>query len=50
MAQKATQLKPFLIEEKPEGPLNAISEATANKWQGNLTAIIRKEEKFLYFS
>ena len=47
MARKATQLKPFLIEERREGPLNAISEATANKWQGNLTANIRKEESWL---
>ena len=44
---KVGQLKPFLIEEKREGPLNAISEATANKWQGNITANIKKEENWL---
>ena len=47
MAKKAGQLKPFLIEEKREGPLNSISEATANKWIGNLTANIKKEENWL---
>ena len=45
--RKVGQLKPFLIEEKREGPLNAISEATANKWQGNITANIKKEENWL---
>ena len=47
MAKKAGQLKPFLIEEKREGPLNNISEATANKWIGNLTANIKKDENWL---
>ena len=44
---KVGQLKPFLIEEKREGPLNSISEATANKWIGNLTANIKKDEQWL---
>ena len=44
---KVGQLKPFLIEERREGPLNSISEATANKWQGNLTANIKKEENWI---
>ena len=49
MARKAGQLKPFLIEERREGPLNNISEATANKWIGNLTANIKKDENWLPF-
>ena len=44
---KVGQLKPFLIEERREGPLNSISEATANKWQGNLTANIKNEENWM---
>ena len=44
---KVGQLKPFLIEEKREGPLNSISEATANKWIGNLTANLKKYEQWL---
>ena len=44
---KVGKLKPFLIEERREGPLNSISEATANKWQGNLTANIKKEENWI---
>ena len=50
MTKTAGQLKPFLIEEKREGPLNNISEATANKWIGNLTANIKKEENWLNFN
>ena len=46
---KVGQLKPFLIEEKREGPLNSISEATENKWIGNLTANIKKDEQWLTF-
>ena len=50
MTKTAGQLKPFLIEEKREGPLNNISEATGNKWIGNLTANIKKEENWLNFN
>ena len=42
---KAGQLKPFMIEEKKDGPNRTISEVTANKWQGCILANIKKEEK-----
>ena len=43
---KIGQLKPFMIEEKKEGPTRSVSEVTANKWQGCMLANIRKEEKW----
>ena len=46
-ASKVGQLKPFMIEEKKEGPNNTISEVTANKWKGCMLANIKKEEKWL---
>ena len=47
MVPKVGHLKPFLIEEKKEGPKQSISETTANKWQGNIVANIKKNEKWL---
>ena len=47
MVPKVGHLKPFLIEEKKEGPKQTISETTANKWQGNIVANIKKNEKWL---
>ena len=47
MASKIGQLKPFMIEEKKEGPQKSVSETTANKWQGCMIANIKKEEKWL---
>ena len=44
---KVGQLKPFMIEEKKEGPNNSISEVTANKWKGSIIANIKKEEKWV---
>jgi hypothetical protein len=49
MASKIGQLKPFMIEEKKEGPHKTVSETTANKWQGCMIANIKKEEKWLPF-
>ena len=49
MASKIGQLKPFMLEEKKEGPNKTISETTANKWQGCMIANIKKEEKWLPF-
>ena len=46
-SSKAGQLKPFMIEEKKEGPDNVISEVTANKWKGSILANIKKEEKWV---
>ena len=46
-SSKVGQLKPFMIEEKKEGPYNVISEVTANKWKGCMIANIRKEEKLV---
>jgi len=43
---KIGQLKPFMIEEKKEGPTRSVSEVTANKWQGCMLANIKKEEKW----
>ena len=36
-----------MIEEKKEGPLRAVSETTANKWQGCIIANIKKDEKWV---
>ena len=47
MSSKIGQLKPFMIEDKKEGPTNSVSETTANKWKGCILANIRKEEKWL---
>ena len=47
MSSKVGQLKPFMIEEKKEGPNKSISEVTANKWQGCMVANIKKEEKWV---
>ena len=47
MTSKIGHLKPFMIEEKKEGPNRTVSEATANKWQGCILANIKKEEKWL---
>ena len=44
---KAGQLKSFMIEEKKDGPNRTVSKVTANKWQGCITANIKKEEKWL---
>ena len=49
MASKIGQLKPFMLEEKKEGPNKTVSETTANKWQGCIIANIKKEEKWLPF-
>ena len=46
MSSKIGQLKPFMIEEKKEGPSRSVSEVTANKWQGCMLANIKKEEKW----
>ena len=46
-SSKVGQLKPFMIEEKKEGPSRSVSEITANKWQGCMTANIKKEEKWV---
>ena len=35
------------MEEKKEGPRNAVSEVTANKWQGCMLTNIKKEESWL---
>ena len=45
-SSKVGQLKPFMIEEKKEGPNNVMSEVTANKLKGCMLANIRKEEKW----
>jgi hypothetical protein len=47
MTTKVGQLKPFMIEEKKEGPNRSVSEVTANKWQGCITANLKKEEKWV---
>ena len=47
MTSKIGQLKPFMIEEKKEGPSRSVSEVTANKWQGCMLANIKKEEKWI---
>ena len=47
MSSKIGQLKPFMIEDKKEGPTNSVSETTANKWKGCILANIKKEEKWL---
>ena len=47
MTSKVGQLKPFMIEEKKEGPQKSVSEVTANKWQGCMVANIKKEEKWV---
>ena len=44
---KVGQLKPFMIEEKKDGPNNTVSEVTANKWQGCMLANIKKEANWL---
>ena len=44
---KVGQLKPFMLEEKKEGPENTISETTFNKWKGCMIANIKKEDKWL---
>ena len=49
MTTKVGQLKPFMIEEKKEGPTRSVTETTANKWQGCILANIKKEEKWLKF-
>ena len=49
MASKIGQLKPFMLEEKKEGPNKTISETTANKWKGCMIANIKKEDKWLPF-
>ena len=49
MASKVGQLKPFMIEEKKEGPTRSVSETTANKWQRCMIANIKKEEKWIPF-
>ena len=46
-SSKIGQLKPFMIEEKKEGPTRSVSEVTANKWQGCMVANIKKEEKWV---
>ena len=46
-SSKVGQLKPFMIEEKKEGPDNVIQEVTANKWNGSILANIKKEEKWV---
>ena len=46
-SSKIGQLKPFMLEEKKEGPNNTISEVTANKWKGAILANIKKEEKWV---
>ena len=46
-SSKVGQLKPFMIEEKKDGPTRSVSEITANKWQGCMVANIRKEEKWV---
>ena len=46
MSYKIGQLKPFMIEEKKEGPSRSVSEVTANKWQGCMLANLKKEEKW----
>ena len=46
MSTKVGQLKPFFLEEKKEGPLQTVSEATFSKWQGSIQANVRKEEKW----
>jgi hypothetical protein len=46
-SSKVGQLKPFMIEEKKEGPTRSVSEITANKWQGCMVANIKKEEKWV---
>ena len=46
MSSKIGHLKPFMIEEKKEGPNKTISETTFNKWQGCITANVKKEEKW----
>ena len=43
---KVGQLKPFMIEEKKQGP-NTVSEVTANKWQGCKLANIKKRSKLV---
>ena len=47
MGSKIGQLKPFMIEEKKEGPGRSVSEITANKWQGCMLANIKKEDKWV---
>ena len=47
---KVGQLKPFMIEEKKEGPNNSISEVTANKWKGGkaqLAPILKRKKNGL---
>ena len=46
---KVGQLKTFMLEEKKEGPDNAISETTFNKWKGCMVANVKKEDKWLPF-
>ena len=47
MAAKIGHLKPFMIEEKKEGPNQVVSETTANKWQGIILANIKKNETWI---
>ena len=48
-SSKVGQLKPFMLEEKKEGPDNTISETTFNKWKGCMIANVKKEDKWLPF-
>ena len=46
---KVGQLKPFMIEEKKDGPNNTVSGVTANKWQGCMLVNIKKEANWLLY-
>ena len=49
-APKAATIKPFMLEEKKEGPRQVVSEISVNKWIGCVITNIKMETNWYPFT